>query len=131
MRGARLASRGLALLAALSVNACVGHNGNIIGGSGGSGSGNGGSGNGSGNNDGGGGNTPSAATSLELSCPTAPPGSPLLRLLTRNELQSTLDDIFPSVKGQWTSSLPASTISAFGFDNDGASTVGNQMASAL
>jgi hypothetical protein len=131
VRGARLASRGLALLAAMFVNACVGHNGDIISGSGGSGSGAGGTGNGGGSNDGGAGNTPSAATSLELSCPTAPPGSPLLRLLTRNELQSTLDDIFPSVKGQWTSSLPASTISAFGFDNDGASTVGNQMASAL
>ena len=126
MRGARRHHwRALGLLA-LCAGACAGR-GSVVGGSGGTGGGSGGSGTGGGS----GGTTLAAATSLEVDCPTAPPGSPLLRLLTRNELQSTLDDIFPSVKGQWTSSLPASTISNFGFDNDGASTVGNQMASAL
>ena len=131
MSGGRVISLGL--LAALSAGGCVGHNGQIISGSGGSGNGSGGSGNGSGGsgNSGGGAGTTPAVTALELNCPTAPAGSPILRLMTRNELQNTLDDIFPSLKGQWTSSLPASTISAFGFDNDGAATVGNQMAGAL
>ena len=129
MSGARRSWRALGLLAALCAGACG--SGSFVGGSGGTGGGTGGTGGGSGNSGGTGGTAPSAISALEVDCPTAPAGSPLLRLLTRNELQSTLDDIFPSVKGQWTASLPASTISDFGFDNDGASTVGNQMASAL
>src|SRR4029077_17423636 len=58
-------------------------------------------------------------------------GRPFLRLLTPTELQNTLNDIFPEVKGMWTASLPASTISAHGFDNDGSAQVGAQLAGAV
>jgi hypothetical protein len=66
-----------------------------------------------------------------LACSAPAPGSPMLRLLTRTELMNTLGDVFPEVKGQWTASLPASTISSHGFDNDGAAQVGDQLASAI
>jgi hypothetical protein len=64
-------------------------------------------------------------------CTEAKLGSPLLRLLNRAELDRTLVDVFPQIKGQWTNALPADTGSALGFDNDAGATVGNQRASAL
>ncbi len=66
-----------------------------------------------------------------LTCSAPTPGSPMLRLLTRTELVNTLNDVFPDVKGQWSSSLPSNSISAHGFDNDGSAQVGNQLASAI
>jgi hypothetical protein len=66
---------------------------------------------------------------LECSAPSM--GRPFLRLLTATELQNTLSDVFPEVKGMWTASLPASTISAHGFDNDGSAQVGAQLAGGI
>ena len=66
---------------------------------------------------------------LECSGPSA--GRPFLRLLTPTELTNTLSDVFPEVKGMWTASLPASTISAHGFDNDGSAQVGAQLAGGI
>jgi len=66
---------------------------------------------------------------LECSAPSL--GKPSLRLLTGTELQNTLSDVFPEVKGMWTASLPASTISAHGFDNDGSAQVGAQLAGKI
>jgi len=66
-----------------------------------------------------------------LSCSSAQPGTPELRLLTGTELQNTIDTVFPGISGQWTASLPASTISAQGFDNDASSTIGSQLAGAV
>src|SRR4029079_7734613 len=54
-----------------------------------------------------------------------------LGLLTSSELTNTLSDVFPDVKGKWTASLPANTISAHGFDNDGSAQVGAQRAGAV
>src|SRR4029077_11839078 len=58
-------------------------------------------------------------------------GRPFLRLLTPTELQNTLSYVFPEVKGMWTASLPASTISAHGFDNDVSAQIGAQLAGAI
>ncbi len=52
-------------------------------------------------------------------------------MLTRTEIVNTLNDIFPEVTGQWSSTLPASTISSYGFDNDASVTMGKQFAGAL
>jgi hypothetical protein len=71
------------------------------------------------------------ATTLTVSCPKPEVGTPALRLLTRGEIVNTLNDIVPGIAAQWSSTLPASTVSAFGFDNDGSTTVGKQFASAL
>jgi hypothetical protein len=79
----------------------------------------------------GGGTSGGGNPNFTLACSAPVPGSPMLRLLTRNELMNTLGDVFPEVKGQWTASLPASTISAHGFDNDGSAQVGNQLASTI
>jgi hypothetical protein len=68
---------------------------------------------------------------LAQTCATSAIGRPLLRRLTRAELQNTLDDIFPQVKGKWTVGFPA-VESVLGFDNDPAVlTVGGQVASQL
>jgi len=67
---------------------------------------------------------------FQLECSGPQSGRPFLRLLTGPELQNTLGDIFPEVKGMWTSSLPAGQISAHGFDNDGTIKVGAQLAGA-
>jgi hypothetical protein len=65
-------------------------------------------------------------------CAAPATGSPVLRLLTRNELDQTLSDVFPEVKGQWTNSLPAAMVSKVtGFDNEASAQVGGQLASAL
>jgi hypothetical protein len=96
------------------------------GGSGGTTVGNtGGSGSGTGT----GGDT--STQNFVLNCSTAQSGTPQLRLLTRTEVQNTINSAFPDVAGQWTASLPSSTISAQGFDNDASSTIGSQLAGAI
>lgn len=84
---------------------------------------------GSGGSTGAGGSGTSSNFKLDCSAPSR--GTPLLRLLTRIEVQNTLDDIFPQLKGQWSNTLTASTISGYGFDNDAAALVGKQQAAAL
>jgi hypothetical protein len=68
---------------------------------------------------------------FNLACEEPVSGPPVLRLLTRGELTSTIGDVFPGIDGQWSSTLPASTLSVFGFDNDASARVGNQFATAL
>ena len=68
---------------------------------------------------------------LTVACNAPALGTPVLRLLTASEQINTLNDIFPSVAGQWTSVLPAGTVSAFGFDNDASTTVGKQLAGGM
>jgi hypothetical protein len=102
----------------------TGSGGNASGSGGNSGSG--GSGSGSGGTSGSGG-----STVITVACSTAALGSPALRLMTRSEIQSTLADAFPEVKTQWSASLPANTISDFGFDNDQGATVGTQLAGSI
>jgi hypothetical protein len=68
---------------------------------------------------------------LTVACSAPALGTPTLRLLTRGELVNTLNDIFPTLSGQWSSSLPASDVSAFGFDNDSSTTVGKQLAGGI
>jgi hypothetical protein len=51
--------------------------------------------------------------------------------MTSTEFQQTLDAVFPEVSGQWQSSLPADSISAYGFNNDASAVVGDQFAQAL
>lgn len=141
MRPARLALLGLAALAACKASAVVREHG-----SGGVGTSSSGGGGGGGNSVGsgaggvsggagasGGGNASGGSTSTinAQDCTQAANGSPVLRLLTTSELQSTLDDIFPEVKGQWSASLPANGLSQYGFDNDAQATVGAQLASGL
>lgn len=86
---------------------------------------------GTGNRGGGGQSGTGGSPNLTVACSKEELGTPALRLLTRSEIVSTLNDIFPGVAGQWTSTLPANTVSAFGFDNDSSTTVGKQFASAL
>lgn len=70
-------------------------------------------------------------SALLKSCETSALGRPQLRRLTRGELQRSLDDIFPQLKGKWTVSI-AEAESALGFDNDPAVlTVGSQVAGKL
>lgn len=70
-------------------------------------------------------------TPPKLECSTPATGAPTLRLLTRLEFENTLNDVFPSVKGQWRNSLPANSLSALGFDNSINASVGNQLAGDL
>ena len=103
-------------------------NGSGGNGSGGASVGNAGTGNMSG---GGGGSSVIGIEVLLKTCDTSALGQPQLRRLTRGELQRTLDDIFPQVKGKWAVSLPEAE-SALGFDNDPAVlTVGGQVAGKL
>jgi len=68
---------------------------------------------------------------LLQTCDSSALGQPQLRRLTRGELQRSLDDIFPQVKGKWAVSI-AEAESALGFDNDPAVlTVGGQVAGKL
>jgi len=86
---------------------------------------------GDGNVSGSGGMSSIGIDTLLQSCGTSALGKPQLRRLTRGELQRTLDDIFPQVKGKWTVSI-AEAESALGFDNDPAVlTVGGQVAGKL
>jgi hypothetical protein len=82
-----------------------------------------------GNSGGGAGGAP--PPNLTVACDSPALGTPVLRLLTRGEIVNTLNDIFPGIATQWSSSLPAGTVSGFGFDNDAASTVGKQLAGAV
>jgi len=90
------------------------------------GPGSGGSGSGSGGDSGSGG-----SSVITLSCKAPANGSPVLRLLTRSELQNTLGDVFPEVKSQWSASLPAGSVTDLGFDNDQGATVGSQLAASV
>lgn len=66
-----------------------------------------------------------------INCTAPNAGSPTLRLLTSREFDATINAIFPQLKGKWTNTLPANSVSVYGFDNDASSVVGNQAASAL
>jgi hypothetical protein len=80
---------------------------------------------------GGGAAPPPPNPGFDLSCSAPNLGSPVLRLLNRTELDRTLSDIFPELAGQWTNTLPALNVSAYGFDNDAGAVVGAQLAGAL
>lgn len=69
---------------------------------------------------------------LAQTCDSSAVGKPQLRRLTRAELQNTLDDIFPQVKGKWAVAFPEVKSLSLGFDNDPALlTVGGQVAEKL
>lgn len=74
---------------------------------------------------------PPGPSQIALNCAAPKVGAPALRLLTRYEVDNTLNDIFPSLKGQWTSALPAGEVSSFGFDNKVSAPVSPQFAAAL
>jgi hypothetical protein len=125
----------LAMVLALATAGCAGTGGSLTGaagsgspGSGGSGAGSGGTGNGAG---GGSSGTSGGNPNFQLACSGAALGNPLLRLMTRTEIANTLNAVFPEAQGMWTSSLPANTISAHGFDNAASGTVGGQLAGAI
>jgi hypothetical protein len=136
MRSARLAFVSVSLA---MMSACAGQGGDLptgtagntgsagIGTPGSAGSGNPGT---AGSAAGATGSAGSGNPNFQLECSAPASGKPSLRLLTGTELQSSLNDIFPEVKGMWTATLPASRISAHGFDNDGSATVGAQLAGA-
>jgi hypothetical protein len=44
--------------------------------------------------------------------------APLLRRLTRGELERSLTSVFPQVAGQWVNTLASDTVTQRGFDND-------------
>jgi mono/diheme cytochrome c family protein len=69
--------------------------------------------------------------SFDLACSQAQLGSPVLRLLTATEFANTVTGIFPQVAGAWTNTLPANSVSAYGFANDSSAIVGPQLAQAL
>lgn len=73
-----------------------------------------------------------AVGDLGKTCGTSAIGRPQLRRLTRAELQNTLDDIFPQVKGKWAVAFSEVKSLTLGFDNDPALlTVGGQVAEKL
>lgn len=78
-----------------------------------------------------GGAAPSAPGPLAADCTQAQLGKPVLRLLNRAQFTRTIDDIFPEVKSAWQNTLPADPVSTMGFDNDGSTVVGPQLAQAL
>ena len=121
------ARRVVAALLLLGAAGCAGRGGGIIS------SGDGGNGGSGGTGSGGGGTNPGTdgGSIVALACPAPQLGTPQLRLLTATEMQNTLNGVFPDVAGQWTASLPSSTISAQGFDNDAATTIGSQLAGAI
>jgi hypothetical protein len=51
-------------------------------------------------------------------CERSLPGAPVLRRLTRREVENTLRDVFPVLGEAWRSTLSADTVSDSGFDND-------------
>ena len=132
---ARLGSAAV-LVSALACSAGGGSSNNAKPSSAGSGGGSSGSAGspaaaGGGNMSSGGAPSTIGVTTLLQSCGTSALGRPQLRRLTRGELQRTLDDIFPQVKGKWAVSI-AEAESALGFDNDPAVlTVGGQVAGKL
>jgi len=126
------AGRGLGVLLLVGVAGCAGHaGGSPTGGSGGSGTGTGGSGAGTGTGGSGAGTGSGGSPNFSLACSAAQLGTPQLRLLTRTELQNSIDTAFPDIVGQWTASLPSNTISAHGFDNDASAAIGGQLAGAV
>jgi hypothetical protein len=102
---------------------------NQAGGSGSSGTGGGGTG--GGGTGGGGTSGTGGVPGFDLDCAAPQMGAPVLRLMTKNELVATVNDVFPGIQNQWTSTLPASSLSVFGFDNDASVQVSNQFAKAL
>jgi hypothetical protein len=69
---------------------------------------------------------------LTKTCAASELGRPQLRRLTRSELQRTLDDVFPQVKGKWSVAISSEVKSSLGFENDPALlTIGSQVASQL
>jgi hypothetical protein len=65
-------------------------------------------------------------------CGASQIGAPRLRRLSRDELASTLSDVFPELSGKWSNTLSADPISPHGFDNDAALlSVGKQTAREL
>jgi hypothetical protein len=58
---------------------------------------------------------PGDATQL---CGTSQAGPPVLRRLTRREVENSLRDTFPVLGGAWRSTLSADTVAESGFDND-------------
>src|SRR5690606_32993428 len=66
-------------------------------------------------------------------CETSRIGPALLRRLTRGELQATVEDVFPEIRGEWRGTrLSADPASVLGFSNDAAALlVGSQTASEL
>ena len=138
----RLPTIGLVIGLLPAALGCTGDAGNVSGsggqqaGSGGSGSGSGGAGTGSGGSGTGSGGDSGASGSggsqvITVACQSAALGSPVLRLLTRGELQNSLSDAFPEVKGQWNASLPSNNVTDLGFDNDQSATVGAQLAGSI
>jgi hypothetical protein len=114
--------RALVLLGAFAVAACGGVNGSDRPHSSSGGS----SGTGGDGASGGPGPDPSSV------CGTSKLGAPRLRRLSRDELNNTLADVFPEVKGAWTASFSADAISTHGFDNDATLlVVGKQLADEL
>ncbi len=73
----------------------------------------------------------SSPSNLTLACAAPALGKPVLRLLNRAELTRTLNDVFPELTNQWSSTLPGDPVSSFGFDNDSGTVVGPQLAQAL
>jgi hypothetical protein len=69
--------------------------------------------------------------SFNLACNAPQLGSPVLRLLNATEFSQTISDIFPQIAGAWTSTLPANSVSAYGFDNDSSQVVGRQLAQGI
>jgi len=123
--------RRLALPFAVALATAAGCQGGTVGsmaGSGGGPSSTGGS-SASGGNSGTGGSDTTPPISLDCQGPAQ--GAPVLRLMTSGELQNTLNDVFPEVKGQWSMSLPANGVSGYGFDNDSGAAVSGQYASGL
>lgn len=73
----------------------------------------------------------SKPASFELACKQPSAGKPVLRLLNRAEFAHTIQDIFPQISTQWSSTLPADPVSPFGFDNDASAVVGPQLVQAM
>lgn len=69
--------------------------------------------------------------SFDLACTQSQLGSPVLRLLTSSEFTNTISDIFPQAAAAWTNSLPANSVSTYGFANDATAVVGPQLAQAM
>lgn len=134
-RGTLSVVLGTSALLGLSVACSAGGQGEPNGPKNGGGGSSGSAGSGAGNEtSGGSGATPSGlgVGALAKTCGTSDVGRPQLRRLTRAELQNTLDDIFPQIKGKWTVGFAEVKSLTVGFENDPALlTVGNQVAEKL
>ncbi len=63
-----------------------------------------------------------------LQCEASVAGAPTLRLLTRAELTSTINSVFPEISGKWNNSLAADSRNSLGFDNWSGNQLGAQQA---